>query len=73
MSTMDDLIAGWQRRIGILQQENGLMEIGKMRTGGIEIVNGRISQKDSTEESIKRNKEWISQFEKLIVSCESKK
>lgn len=73
MSIIDDLISGWKRRINILQQENRLMESGKMRTGETKIVDGRILQRDSTEESIQTNKKWISQLEKVIVYCKSDK
>jgi hypothetical protein len=73
MSIIDDLISGWKRRINILQQENRLMESGKMRTGETKIVDGRILQRNSTEESIQTKKKWISQIEKVIVYCKSDK
>lgn len=67
MSTIDDLIAGWQRRIGRLRQENGLMESGKMMVWEKKLVDGSVSENEITNESIIRNKEWISELEKLII------
>lgn len=73
MSTMDDLIAGWQRRIGLLRQENDLMENDKIRIWEKTIVDGKILEKELTKESIIRNKEWISELEQLIIFLRSDK